>query len=145
VTGLLKFPRLVFFSLVFLLSFFPLQKARAEAGFSDAVIAVSVGTVAGAVLGASTLPFYADPGSHTKNIFYGAALGAMVGVLASAYVGVKESPNGVYGAATNPSSLPLNEAPELRLQSDAKSTVLRAPSGSLENAVAWSPLAQFRF
>ncbi|MFN7684994.1 MAG: hypothetical protein ACK5QT_06240 [Oligoflexia bacterium] len=34
----------------------------------------------GLVLGASTLPFYAQPGSHLVNLGYGAALGLLAGV-----------------------------------------------------------------
>jgi hypothetical protein len=56
----------------------------------DAAMTVTVSTVAGAVLGASTLPFYEDSGKHSKNIFYGAAFGAVVGVLIAAYSGVQE-------------------------------------------------------
>ena len=56
----------------------------------DAALTVTLGTVGGAILGASTLPFYEDSGKHTKNIFYGAAFGAVVGVLIAAYSGVQE-------------------------------------------------------
>lgn len=34
----------------------------------------------GTVLGASTLPFYDDPGSHVTNLAYGAAAGAIGGI-----------------------------------------------------------------
>jgi hypothetical protein len=57
---------------------------------ADAATTVTVTTVAGAVLGASTLPFYEDSGKNTKNIFYGAAVGAVVGVLVAAYSGVQD-------------------------------------------------------
>lgn len=67
------------------------SEARA-ATFGDAALTVSIATVSGAVLGLSTLPFYEESGKHTKNIFYGAAIGAVAGVLISAYSGVKEGP-----------------------------------------------------
>jgi hypothetical protein len=57
---------------------------------ADAATTVTVTTVAGAVLGASTLPFYEDSGKNTKNIFYGAAVGAVAGVLIAAYSGVQD-------------------------------------------------------
>ncbi len=41
---------------------------------------MGVSIAVGAVLGASTLPFYSSPLDHTKNIAYGAAAGAAVGV-----------------------------------------------------------------
>jgi hypothetical protein len=126
------------------LSLFPIQRAQAETTFSDAVIVVSVGTVSGAILGASTLPFYNEPGSHTKNIFYGAALGAMIGVFFSAYAGVKDNP-GPEDAflERKPSTISLNEAPELRLH--AASSVAMRPASASETPIAWSPIARLRF
>lgn len=58
----------------------------------DAALTVAVTTVAGGILGASTLPFYSDSSNHTKNIYYGAAIGAVAGVLLAAYAGVQEGP-----------------------------------------------------
>ena len=60
--------------------------ARAGA-FGDAAISVGLGTLAGGLLGASTLPFYPIPKEHTENIFYGAALGAVIGVVVASYAG----------------------------------------------------------
>lgn len=64
-------------------------KARAVSA-GDAALTVAIGTVSGAILGASTLPFYSQPSDHTKSIFYGAAIGAVVGVFVAAYAGVEE-------------------------------------------------------
>ncbi len=41
---------------------------------------MGVSIAVGAVLGASTLPFYDQPGQHASNIAYGASLGAAVGI-----------------------------------------------------------------
>lgn len=73
--------------LILAIAFPPKAKAMA---LSDAATTVTVTTVAGAVLGASTLPFYEDSGKNTKNIFYGAAIGAVTGVLIAAYSGVQD-------------------------------------------------------
>jgi hypothetical protein len=81
----LLFPLL--FSFVFL-GFHPDAKALSV---GQAAVAVAVTTGAGAVLGASTLPFYAEPGKNTRNIFYGAALGAIGGVFLASYWGLRET------------------------------------------------------
>jgi hypothetical protein len=53
------------------------RTARANSSFLETIgISVAVGTV----LGASTLPFYSQPGTHVKNVAYGASAGALVGV-----------------------------------------------------------------
>lgn len=41
---------------------------------------IGISTAVGTVLGASTLPFYEQPGDHTGNVTLGAAAGAVVGV-----------------------------------------------------------------
>jgi len=79
-----------FFLLSFFLSFAIAPKSQAiTLGDAALVVAVSAGT--GAILGASTLPFYSDPSANKKNIFYGASFGAVIGVLISAYSGFQES------------------------------------------------------
>jgi len=71
-----------------------LAPSRASAvSVGNAALTVGVTTLAGGILGASTLPFYSDSGAHTKNIYYGAAIGAVVGVLLAAYAGVQEGPD----------------------------------------------------
>lgn len=63
---------------------------RAKADFMDAVLTVGIAAGAGAVLGLSTLPFYEDSGAHSNNIWYGAAIGAVVGVGISAFSAVSQ-------------------------------------------------------
>jgi len=53
----------------------------AKAGsFGDSALTVLIGAGVGAILGASTLPFYEKSGEHTSNIYVGAAIGAVLGV-----------------------------------------------------------------
>lgn len=54
------------------------------ASFGDTALTVGVAAGVGAVLGASTLPFYSEPGEHTNNIWVGAAIGAVLGVTVAA-------------------------------------------------------------
>jgi len=110
----------------------------------DAALTVSIGTAAGAILGASTLPFYSDSGKHTKNIFYGAAIGAVAGVLVAAYAGVSE------GAGEEDAKLRRQERDTLfaasRRLSPERSTALSAREASGQGKVlAWSPVARFSF
>ena len=53
--------------------------ARANSGVNF-LETIGFSTVVGTVLGASTLPFYEEPGTHLSNIAAGAALGAAVGM-----------------------------------------------------------------
>jgi hypothetical protein len=59
-------------------------------GLGEAALTVGVSSAAGAILGASTLPFYPEMNEHTDNIWYGAAIGAVVGVLICGYQGLAE-------------------------------------------------------
>jgi hypothetical protein len=125
--------------------------ARAETSLGDSALTVAFATVGGAIMGASTLPFYETPGDHTKNIFYGAAIGAVVGVIISAYAGVQEGPD--YGedeeASLNrrirPSSRAINEAPELRLVSEQSSATRKSATFAGGTTLVWSQLASVRF
>jgi hypothetical protein len=132
---------------IFVLSLFSCQRAQAESELANSAVNVALTTVAGAVLGASTLPFYDEPGEHTKNIFYGAAIGAVVGVIISAYAGVKEGPD--YEDARlsprKPSALPINEAPSLRLHAEASSALRKHTSFAEGTTLAWSPLTSIHF
>ena len=76
--------------LVLLILAFAFPPKAKAVSLADAATTVTVTTVAGAVLGASTLPFYEDSGKNTQNIFYGAAVGAVAGVLIAAYSGVQD-------------------------------------------------------
>ncbi len=53
--------------------------ARASSG-TYFLETIGISTAVGTVLGASTLPFYDQPGDHTANLAYGASAGAIVGV-----------------------------------------------------------------
>ncbi len=111
------------------------SSARAQAANAgDAALTVALSTVSGAVLGASTLPFYEDSGKHTKNIFYGAAIGAVTGVLIAAFAGVKE------GEEVE------DEARLQRLIHPESTAALRpaAPS-SPKDLLVWAPIKKFRF
>ena len=44
------------------------------------LVLVGAFTAGGAVLGLSTLPFYAEPGDHFKNVLFGGAIGVIAGV-----------------------------------------------------------------
>ena len=50
---------------------------HAKSGFFETI---GISVVVGTVLGASTLPFYDQPGTHVANLAYGAAAGAVVGL-----------------------------------------------------------------
>jgi len=55
--------------------------SRDEVGFNEVSFKETLGTAGavGLVLGASTLPFYGQPGSHLMNLGYGAVAGLLVG------------------------------------------------------------------
>lgn len=129
------------------LSFAAAPSSRAENSIGDAAIMVGLTTVAGAVFGASTLPFYEDPGEYKKNILYGAAIGAVAGVLISAYSGVKEGPS--YEEARLPrtpsSALSLNETPGLRLKAESSTAIRQARGSSMASPFLWSPVAALHF
>ncbi len=136
-----------FLVVVFSISIFAAPRARAEVTLGNALLTVGLSTVAGAVLGASTLPFYSDPGSNTQNIFYGAAIGAVIGVFISAYAGVQEGPNfDDAGLFPKRSTVPtLNEDPAFRFSSEWSSSVIRSRSFGAGTQVAWSPVTTVRF
>ena len=52
--------------------------ARANSG--NFLETIGLGIAVGTVLGASTLPFYDQPGTHANNLAYGASIGAATGV-----------------------------------------------------------------
>ncbi len=140
---------LIVFSFSLIIS---IPDAKAETTLGDSALVIAYSTVGGAVLGASTLPFYEDPGDHTKNIFYGAAIGAVIGVIISAYAGVQDGPDYseeeealLYKGGRKPSSLAINESPELRLRAELSTTTRKLASTGPRGAVLWSPLASVRF
>ena len=128
--------------LALLLVFASVRPAHA-ASFGDAALTVSIATATGAILGLSTLPFYEDSGKHGKNVFYGAALGAVAGVFISAYSGVQEGASGDDDEAMKKRSSPSlyssnsfqnHRAALLGEATQAKNTVL-----------VWAPVANFHF
>ncbi len=56
------------------------RDARAESG-SSFLEAIGIGLAVGTVLGASTLPFYDQPGKHLDTLAVGASAGAAVGLV----------------------------------------------------------------
>lgn len=55
----------------------PVKNASAGSQFFEAI---GISTAVGTVLGASTLPFYTQPGDHISNVYIGAAAGFVVGL-----------------------------------------------------------------
>lgn len=70
---------LLFFIVILSLNFLRPTTSRANS-LGDAALTVGISSGVGAVLGLSTLPFYEKSGDYTKNIWIGAAIGAVVGV-----------------------------------------------------------------
>jgi hypothetical protein len=136
-------------ALAILLSFLFSPSARADTTIGDSALVVAFSTLGGAVLGASTLPFYEEPGDHTKNIFYGAALGAVIGVFISAYTGVKGGRDFDEEDARlknkRGTSLSLNDAPELRLRTETTSAMRKGPSFAGGAPMFWSSVAKVSF
>lgn len=108
----------------------------------DAALTVSISTVSGAILGASTLPFYEDSGKHTKNIFYGAAIGAVAGVLISAVAGVKESQDDDEEAMLMRAPADARFAFSRELKPELTSAIKK---GTPNSPLVWSPLANLNF
>lgn len=131
---------------VFLFQFFAVSQARAVS-FGDAALTVSIATVSGAIIGVSTLPFYEDSGAHTKNIFYGAAIGAVVGVLISAYAGVQEGKNADdEDEEARLQRLHRNQmvAFQTSIKPESKSAA-KIGSGLVSTPAIWTPIAQLNF
>ncbi len=68
------------------------RETRADSGYSF-LEAMGISIAVGTVLGASTLPFYEQPGTHVTNLAYGAAIGAVVGLGAFIFGSVSEKGN----------------------------------------------------
>lgn len=54
-------------------------------GAKEALTTVGISAACGAVLGLSTISFYAVPTAHFKNVLYGAGVGIIAGVAIAAY------------------------------------------------------------
>jgi hypothetical protein len=71
----------VFFSALVLLGVLLSVQREAQAGAGKLFFeTLGVGIAVGSVLGASTLPFYDQPGTHLINLVYGASAGAVAGI-----------------------------------------------------------------
>lgn len=129
-------------ALALILVFASIRPANA-ASFGDAALTVSIATATGAILGLSTLPFYEDSGKHGKNVFYGAALGAVAGVFLSAYSGVQEGANGDDEEAMKKRSSPSLYSAN---SSQNRGAALLGEAATEKNTVlVWAPVASFQF
>jgi hypothetical protein len=71
----------VFFPALVLLGVLTSAPREAQAGAGKLFFeTLGVGIAVGTVLGASTLPFYDQPGTHLINLAYGASAGVVVGL-----------------------------------------------------------------
>jgi hypothetical protein len=125
----------------FALLFAPIRSARAVS-VGDSVLTVGISTLAGGVLGLSTLPFYKEPSENTRMIFYGAALGAVAGVLIVAYAGFQDSADSAYEEAK------LRKYDQYDLASSAKAMEWKRanePAAFTSSVVVYSNLYGARF
>ena len=120
------------------------NSARAVS-LGESVLTVAATTGVGAVLGASTLPFYPVPGDHLGNIYYGAAIGAVIGVFLAATVGLKEGPEDE-SYIKNPQNK-VNSDRLLLAKSTRPETEFRPRIELVESraAMLWAPVAKFKF
>jgi hypothetical protein len=107
--------------------------ARASSSATYFLETIGISTAVGTVLGASTLPFYDQPGDHTSNIAIGASAGAIVGV------GIF-----VYGLLTRPSQ---DQLEATRLQNQRLARALEDPNlkRPAYPALVKMPLVSLRF
>lgn len=77
-------------SLVILAFVVSAPRARAM-DVGDAALTVGISSAVGAILGLSTLPFYEDSSAHTRNIWIGAAVGAVIGVGIASFSALKNT------------------------------------------------------
>lgn len=93
------------FNLVLILGVFVLTLARTGFASSSFFETTVIATGVGAVLGASTLPFYDVPGEHLKNVGIGAGAGFLTGVGIWAYGKYIRKSNDSY-SSTSGSAIP---------------------------------------
>ena len=115
---------------------FALPKKASAMDFGDAALTVGLASGVGAVLGASTLPFYATPGDNTKNIFYGAALGAVTGVILASFAALQDEKQDANAFVPRDQTL--------MAQSSA---IIEHPHSVLENnpSAVWTQVTALRF
>lgn len=121
-----------------LCSFTLFSKTAKAVGLGDSALTVAVTTVSGAILGASTLPFYEDSGAHTKNIFYGAAVGAVGGVLIAAFAGVQE------GRVQSDEDIAFHKK-DKKIELPQKSSALKESRYTDQGFMAWTPVLRYQF
>lgn len=118
--------------------------ARAGTGWKI-LETIGISTAAGTVLGASTLPFYSDPGEHFVNVAIGAAAGLAVGIGILTYGLFEGSPDAeaekAAAAARGPQKL--RRAGYLA-RSDAPGWRNISPS-SYPAPAAWLPLVSYNW
>lgn len=133
--------KLLFLVLVLTITSFPIT-ARAITA-SEAFYTVGGGALGGAVLGASTLPFYENMGDHKQNIWAGAAVGTVVGVIIAAASGFSETSESL-DEEDAPQAMH-KMAPKLDCTKPTTSVALGWNQSRANSVVAWSPIASFRF
>ena len=148
---------LVVCSLVALLFVSYIPKSHAVS-FGESALTVGIATVAGGILGLSTLPFYPEMSSHTENIYYGSAIGAVVGVLICAYAGFTEGSASENAEADQAAIFPMRSKKNLESFTASAHGINKADiqlggrfaSNSLQphtsdTILAWTPLLQVRW
>jgi len=106
---------------------------------------IGTGIAVGTILGASTLPFYDQPGTHAGNLLWGALFGAVAGVGVGVYQGLAgQSESFASNDRASPRSPQERIDPVLGLQTSEERFLSRRsnPSGNGLLARAPSPTAQ---
>jgi hypothetical protein len=107
------------------------REARAHSGNSF-LETIGFTTAVGTVLGASTLPFYDQPGQHLENLAYGASLGAIAGLGVYLYQALSgDSHSGLFASETRSckpldSSLSIDKAGNANLISESRTDFSRS-------------------
>ncbi len=119
-----------------LLSLSAPRMARANSG-DTFLETIGIGIAVGTVLGASTLPFYDQPGKHLVNLAYGAGAGAAVGVGVAVYgwlSGGSDHDEQVFHSGSRTFALRRQQLPRARRQTRA--LVPNLPP----TTIVWSPI-----
>ena len=117
--------------------------ARANSGVNF-LETIGVSTAVGTVLGASTLPFYDEPGTHLSNIAAGAALGAAVGLGVCIAGWISGTPKDQFEEAND-------SGPARELRKGPRPFAVRYNSGSKAQiplpppALVWTPLVSLHW
>jgi hypothetical protein len=118
------------------------REARARSG-DHTLETIGVSIAVGTVLGASTLPFYDQPGTHLLNLVYGAAAGAVVGV------GVVVSQEISGGSSNDQAGLDPAQKPVRQAAPLAQAKMPEPAFGTLKRPVSatqfWTPLVSLNW